>query len=128
MLLNPAVELFKSMPTAWDETIVLPGSEIGEVSAMARRSGTTWYVAVMNGLEERTMGLNLSFLGSGKYNSSIYADDFTKPNTYSLDKELVSSGDVLSMKMRGSGGYVAKFSQLDMEPFGGGFLDKRRFI
>ncbi|KRE48448.1 NPCBM/NEW2 domain-containing protein [Paenibacillus sp. Soil724D2] len=125
MLLNPAVELFKSMPTAWDETIVLPGSEIGEVSAMARRSGTTWYVAVMNGLEERTMGLNLSFLGSGKYNSSIYADDFTKPNTYSLDKELVSSGDVLSMKMRGSGGYVAKFSQLDMEPFGGGFLDKR---
>jgi hypothetical protein len=126
MLLNPAAELLKGMPTAWDETIILPGSEIGEVSAMARRSGTTWYVAVMNGLTERTMDLNLSFLASGNYNAQIYADDPSRQDGYSIDKKVVTSGSVLSMNMRGSGGYVAKFSQLDMEPHGGGFLDKRK--
>ncbi|RXZ83162.1 hypothetical protein EBB07_07500 [Paenibacillaceae bacterium] len=126
MLLNPAVELIKSIPTAWDETIVLPGSEIGEVSAMARRSGGTWYVAVMNGLTERTMELNLSFLGSGNYAAHIYADDPAKQDGYSIDKKTVTSSSVLKVSMRGSGGYVAKLSQLDMEPHGGGFLDKRK--
>src|SRR5512140_2722506 len=27
---NPAVDLIKSVPAVWDETIVLPGSEVGE--------------------------------------------------------------------------------------------------
>lgn len=126
MLLNPASELIKSMPTVWDQTVVLPGSEIGEVSGMARRSGTTWYVAVMNGLQERTMDLSLSFLGSGNYNAQIYADNMSRQDGYSIDKKVVSSNSLLSMQMRGSGGYVAKFSQLDMEPYGGGVLDKRK--
>ncbi|WP_053376500.1 NPCBM/NEW2 domain-containing protein [Paenibacillus sp. FJAT-27812] len=126
MLMNPAVELIKSIPTAWDETIVLPGSEIGEVSAMARRSGTTWYVAVMNGLQERSLDVALSFLGSGNYTGHIYMDDRTKQDGYIIENKTVTSSSVLNLSMRGSGGYVAKFTKLDMEPFGGGFLDKRK--
>jgi alpha-glucosidase len=36
---NPCAEMIKSIPSVWDETIVLPGSEIGEVAALARRKG-----------------------------------------------------------------------------------------
>ena len=49
LLDNPAVEMIKSLPSVWDETIVLPASEIGELAAFARRHGTTWFVAVLNG-------------------------------------------------------------------------------
>lgn len=126
MLLNPASELIKSIPTVWDETLVLSGSEIGELSAMARRSGTTWYVTVMNGLQERSTDVALSFLGSGNYNAQIFADDRTKQDGYTIENKVLTSSSILNMQMRGSGGYVAKLTKLDMEPFGGGFLDKRK--
>ena len=35
---SPAVEILRNVPATWDETIVLPPSEIGEVAVMARRS------------------------------------------------------------------------------------------
>jgi len=49
ILENPAPELIKTIPTVWDETIVLRPSEIGEVAAFARRSGDVWFVGIMNG-------------------------------------------------------------------------------
>jgi alpha-glucosidase len=49
LLANPAVDMVKSIPSVWDETVVQPGSEIGEVAAFARRKGDTWFVAVING-------------------------------------------------------------------------------
>src|SRR5204863_2109260 len=47
LLTNPAVELIKSLPTVWDETRVLPSSEIGQLALFARRSGDRWFVAAM---------------------------------------------------------------------------------
>ena len=32
LLANPAVEMIKSIPSVWDETIVLPPSEIGDLA------------------------------------------------------------------------------------------------
>ncbi|MCI0746092.1 MAG: glycoside hydrolase family 97 N-terminal domain-containing protein, partial [Verrucomicrobia subdivision 3 bacterium] len=49
ILSNPCAPMIKSIPAVWDETIVLPGSEIGELAAFARHNGTTWFVAVLNG-------------------------------------------------------------------------------
>ena len=49
ILENPAVDLIKSIPSIWDETIALPVSEIGEIAAFARRTGDTWFLAIMNG-------------------------------------------------------------------------------
>jgi alpha-glucosidase len=45
----PALEVFKKLPTTWDETVVLQGSAIGGMTGMARRKGTTWFIAVING-------------------------------------------------------------------------------
>ena len=38
ILSNPAVDMIKSIPSVWDETIVLPPSEIGEIAVFARRT------------------------------------------------------------------------------------------
>src|SRR5213075_761811 len=46
MATNPCVAMIKSIPSTWDETIVLPPSEIGELAIFARRHGTTWFLAV----------------------------------------------------------------------------------
>ncbi|HLP77073.1 MAG TPA: glycoside hydrolase family 97 catalytic domain-containing protein, partial [Candidatus Paceibacterota bacterium] len=47
-LSNPAVDVMKAIPATWDETIVLPGSEIGKCAAFARRSGKDWFIGVLN--------------------------------------------------------------------------------
>ncbi|OGC02308.1 glycoside hydrolase, partial [candidate division KSB1 bacterium RBG_16_48_16] len=49
ILNHKAVELIKEIPSVWDETVVLPASEIGEVAAFARRRGDKWFLAVLNG-------------------------------------------------------------------------------
>jgi len=42
-LSNPAIDVLKAIPSTWDQTVVLPGSEIGKVAAMR-------VVKAMNGL------------------------------------------------------------------------------
>ena len=37
--------MIKSIPSVWDETIVLPPSEIGEIAVFARRHGDRWFLA-----------------------------------------------------------------------------------
>src|SRR5262245_47900346 len=75
LLENPAADLIKSIPSVWDETRALPGSEIGEVAALARRRGGEWFVAVVNGPSARTMRVPLSFLGDGRYRLTAARDN-----------------------------------------------------
>jgi len=49
ILRHPAVEVIKKIPSVWDETIVLPCSAIGEISAFAKRNGDRWFLSIMNG-------------------------------------------------------------------------------
>ncbi|MGA2855039.1 MAG: glycoside hydrolase family 97 catalytic domain-containing protein [Verrucomicrobiota bacterium] len=64
---NPAMDVMRAIPPVWDETIVLPGSEIGKCAAFARRSGKQWFIGVINGGEATTLDLPLNFLGRGNY-------------------------------------------------------------
>lgn len=52
---------FEQLPTTWDETRVL-ALEPNQYAAIARRSGDTWYIGVLNGNEQRTITLDLSNL------------------------------------------------------------------
>jgi alpha-glucosidase len=45
----PALDVFKELPTTWDETVVLQGSKIGGIAGIAKRKGTTWFIAIING-------------------------------------------------------------------------------
>ncbi len=111
ILNNPAAALIKSIPSVWDQTIVLPPSEIGELAVFARRRGNTWFVGIMNGETEKTVRLPLSFLNKGKYAAMIVRDQKDDPAAVKIENSVVSHGDRLTIDMRVGGGFVARFSE-----------------
>ena len=111
ILENPAVEIIKSIPSVWDETIVLPPSTIGELAVFARRRGRTWFVGILNGSSEKTIHLPLSFLGAGKYRASLVRDHIDKADAVKIEESVVSHDKQLLIEMRGGGGFVARFKR-----------------
>ncbi len=116
ILANPAVDLIKEIPSVWDETVVLPVSDIGEVAAFARRSGDTWFLAVTNGPNARTIELDLSFLdGAERGRAPTYyatmVRDATEAAAVKIERKTVSRGDSVFITMRSGGGFVGRFSR-----------------
>jgi len=108
---NPAVDVIKSIPAVWDETIVLPESRIGELAIFARRSGDMWFLAVMCGPEAKTIHVPLSFLGDGQYSASLIRDDKENDAAVVMEDRTVRRADTLSIEMSSGGGFVGRFSK-----------------
>jgi len=111
VLSNPAVEVIKDIPAVWDETVVLPGSEIGELSIFARRSGTSWYLAIMCGAQGQTIQVPLGFLGPGQYKTTVVRDDAARDDAVAVEDKTVRSGESWTIHMRNGGGFVARFKK-----------------
>ncbi|MDF7822683.1 glycoside hydrolase family 97 catalytic domain-containing protein [Pontiellaceae bacterium B12227] len=105
---SKAFGIIKKIPVAWDETIVLPGSEIGETAAFARRKGNDWYIGIINGNATNTKSytLDLSFLGTGTYKSAIYKDNMDTANDLIHIEGTHSATDTIEVEMRAKGGCV----------------------
>ena len=110
-----ALDVLKNVGAAWDETVVLDQSTIGELIIMARRKGDMWMLAVMNGSakKKRTLeDLELSFLGSDEYRAVMLSDasqtEFSRRTRGRVDRS--SSVDVNLMP---GGGFVAMFTPAD---------------
>ncbi|MEO5916498.1 MAG: glycoside hydrolase family 97 N-terminal domain-containing protein [Luteolibacter sp.] len=98
--------LVRTIPCLWDETRVLPGSEIGETCAMARRKGEVWYAAIMNVNTARTCSLALDFLTPGAtYQAEIIRDD-----SEGIEYRTVTRETKLDVSVAAGGGFIAKFS------------------
>ena len=110
LLSNPAVEMIRSLPSVWDETIVLPPSEIGELAMFARRSGNRWFVAAMNGPAARTVRVEPSFLGNGSYRALIVRDQLDEAGAVKVETLDARRGRPLEIAMRGAGGFIIRFT------------------
>ena len=110
ILASPALDVIKTIPAVWDETIVLPGSEIGELAIYARRTGQTWFLAVMCGPEARPARVPLSFLGDGQYRGTLVRDE-GDGSTVRMDAAPQRRTDTLTLALRAGGGFVARFSR-----------------
>jgi len=110
ILTNAAVDLIKSVPAVWDETIVLPDSEIGGLAAYARRTGGTWFLAVMCGPQPKETKVPLSFLGDGQYKAS-FVRDAENDDSLTVENATSKRSDSLSIKLRAGGGFVGRFNQ-----------------
>ena len=109
---NPSKEMIQSVPPIWDETIVLPPSKIGDLTLYARRNGTTWFVAAMNGVHEpKTVNVNLSFLKKGNYKLSLMKDDKDKQANAIFENAAVTSKSPLTITLNGEGGFVGRFEK-----------------
>jgi alpha-glucosidase len=112
------LKVFEAIPTTWDETRVLGISDIGRVAAFARRKGTTWFLAMVNGDANNPLtenNIDLSFLGTGAYSATMLGDDVADGTDAAWNvtdvASLTSSYD-LNVTMRRGGGFVAEFTLL----------------
>lgn len=111
ILANPAVNIIKAIPAVWDETIVLPPSEIGELAIYARRKGNTWFLAVMNGVAPKQIKVPLRFLGSGNYQVNMVKDDVANPAAVQMQQATYSANDDIDLQLVSGGGFIAEFSK-----------------
>ena len=96
--------LITSLPVAWDDTRFLAGYP-GESVAMARRSGNTWYVGIINGLDtEQSISVDWSFLGGGDYRATIFGDVEDEARAWSIH---TVSQLPASVNLAPRGGFVA---------------------
>ena len=106
-LQNPECAAFiASIPTTFDETVVL-GGEMGEWLALARRKGNTWYVAAMNNWTSRDLLLNLSFLSGRK--ALVFADGVNadREATDWQSHEMTIDGNPVNIHLAPAGGWTA---------------------
>ena len=107
---QPLVSWLQELPVTWDETIVLQGSEIGKLAAMAKRKGDVWYVSVINGeAVAKPYSLQLPFVKSTHtYTISTITD---ADDGKSLTSKDVTINTLMQPQMlRPNGGLVVRFT------------------
>jgi alpha-glucosidase len=113
-LASEGLEIIKSLPTVWDETLVLPGTRLDELAVFARRKGKEWYVAGINGFADRKQeyALQLDFLGNGKYDAFICRDDVSgESHPIQAVSSVVGKNENINMAILPSGGFIIRFKE-----------------
>ena len=104
-------DFISRIPTTFDETVAIDG-QIGEYTVIARRKGTTWYVAAMTNWTPRDITIPLSFLGEGQYEADIFADGRNaqkEATDYKHTSQTVTGKESLSIRLASGGGWTAIF-------------------
>jgi alpha-glucosidase len=113
-LLEPEfMEMIGSIPTVWDETVVLDG-KVGEYIVIARKHGNKWYVGGMTNWTGRSVEVDLSFLGNEEYSTLIATDGINAdryPSDYRIEKGKRFNNGKTKIDMAKGGGFVIIFSR-----------------
>ena len=104
---SPALEMIKRIPSVWDQTIVLPGSKIGELAGFARRKGDDWFIGVINGSNKKQgFSFNLSFLGKSNYKAMIARDKTGERTAMTTENRVADDKQKLVEELEAGGGFV----------------------
>ncbi|WP_416307030.1 glycoside hydrolase family 97 catalytic domain-containing protein [Neptunicella sp. SCSIO 80796] len=108
--LRSIVPLLQELPVVWDETRILPQSEIGKLVVMMRRKADSWYLIALNG-EAQSKKLDISWQQLGGQFSQLQSwqdqgQRFIRHQTTAIDQ-----GKPVSITLRANGGAVFKLSQ-----------------
>ena len=104
-------DFIAQIPTTFDETVALDG-QLGEYIVIARRKGTTWYVAAMTDWTARDLTVNLDFLGDGQFRADIFADGVNamkEATDYKHTKQAATCQDQLKIHLSSGGGWTGIF-------------------
>ena len=104
-------DFIAQIPTTFDETVALDG-QLGEYIVIARRKGTTWYVAAMTDWTARDLTVNLDFLGDGQFTADIFADGVNamkEATDYKHTKQAATCQDQLKIHLSSGGGWTGIF-------------------
>ncbi len=103
-----------SVPTTWDETVVLD-AKIGEYVIIAKRKGDVWYTGAItnNSMVEREFEVSLDFLDvTGSYEMTSFEDGINAARQgldFKMKSESVSSKEKLKIRVVRNGGWAAVF-------------------
>ncbi|MDP4623915.1 MAG: glycoside hydrolase family 97 protein [Akkermansiaceae bacterium] len=104
---EPELDVFKQVPTIWDDTKVLHG-EMEKFVSIARRTGDKWFIGTMNAGEPRKLEIKLDFLKPGiNYTADIKSDtypDGSDRTKVTNSSKTVTSESVLTADMAHNGG------------------------
>lgn len=103
---SPAIKYLMELPSAWDETIVMPQSKLNSFAAFARRKGSLWYLSAITD-KECVVPFRMNFLGDGLYEASILEDDGDGGLKETILE--VSKTDILTCKLVSHGGILIRF-------------------
>ena len=110
---NPAKEIIKSIPSTWEETIVLPQSKIGVQVLYARRKGDTWFLAALNGEhQQKSIMVNLSFLKKGAYKLFAMKDVKDKQSDAIIENIKTATQSRYTINLNPEGGFVGRFDRI----------------
>ncbi|SEN45715.1 Alpha-L-fucosidase [bacterium A37T11] len=110
LLTSEVKNMVQNIPIVWDETVILPPSEISSLAIMARRSGKDWYLVALNGENPTSLPIDLKFLGKGTYQGSLLEDAAGNPGQTSQKTGSYTSLSKLSIRMPPGGGFIARFT------------------
>ena len=106
---QPGSDFLKIVPTTWDDIKFIRGYP-GNYVAIAKRSGNTWFIGVMNNRLAKSTELNLSFLPPGNYEAETWSDskksDMEPKDLKKAIYSMKSPGN-LKVTMAKNGGFVA---------------------
>ncbi len=107
---SEARDLIEAAPGVWEETQVLPPSEIGDLAVFARRREGIWFLAMVNGRTDaggRTVPVSPGFLGPGTWRAITFSDVPGRPDALQRGTTDVTAGSTLSPWLAPGGGFAA---------------------
>ncbi|TYT25762.1 glycoside hydrolase family 97 protein [Luteimonas viscosa] len=105
----PGADFLTLVPTSWDETRVLSGA-IGEHIVVARRRSEDWYVGAMTNETARTLEVDLSFLGDGRFEATLWQDGAAPTDVRREARTLDAGERALSLQLSSGGGAAIRLS------------------
>ncbi len=106
-------ELMASIPTIWDETIILEG-KVGEFIVTARKKNSDWYIGGMSNWDARDLDIKLDFIDEGPYKATICKDGINADRyaaDYILTDTSIRKNDDLKIHLAPGGGFLIRLEK-----------------
>jgi len=102
-------EYMSAVPAKWDDTQFIDGFP-GKYVVLARKSGSVWYIAGINGeTTEKEISFTLPFISKVTH-GTLYTDGDTN-RSFSKSDIKIKKGEKIKLKIKASGGFVLKLEE-----------------
>ncbi|QHS56651.1 glycoside hydrolase family 97 protein [Mucilaginibacter sp. 14171R-50] len=112
------MELLGSLPTVWDETVILD-AKVASYIVTARKKGNQWFIAGMT-VDARDISVDLDLLDSATYDAVICTDGVNADHygsDYSIDTKHLTKKDKLPIHMAAGGGFLIKLTGKERDTY-----------
>lgn len=111
---HPEQDFLSGIPTGWEEGLILPITQLGKRTAIARKKGDSWYVAIQNGAQTTRESFSCDFLGDGRYKVKLIKDSPGKLEKLLHKTMVIDSSHWEEVYLPAGGGMLAHFQRTSL--------------